>query len=247
MTRRKFVVLTSSRTGSTWLMDMLNKVEGVHAHGELFLRQPRSKPAIAVRSDFPRFIEAPGTSALPRPLRVFSYLNWFLSVKRYGRVQADVFASPDAAGNSPLPGLPSDAIVHLVRQNYLDVVVSEELARHAGTSHSTSLGSVPLPRVRLDPASLLRRIRRLETNDQWMRLLVRCLACEHIEVAYEELLHDDRQQLNRILTFLQLGSMRDQVASTLVKRGARSHEYAIINYAEIKELLAGTRYRRFLR
>ena len=70
MPAAKFVVLTSSRTGSTWLIDLLNMQNSVDAHGELFLVERRLTPAIAGRDDFPRFIDVHGTPRLTASLEL---------------------------------------------------------------------------------------------------------------------------------------------------------------------------------
>src|SRR5688572_22652128 len=71
----RFVVLTTSRAGSTWLIELLNMQSGVKAHGELFLDRPRLTPAIADLADYPRFVELHGTPSWTRIPKVLSYLS----------------------------------------------------------------------------------------------------------------------------------------------------------------------------
>src|SRR3990172_13252387 len=72
----KFVVFTTQRNGSTWLMSVLNGLEGVSAQGELFLPRPRS-PETRWDSEFalPRYVESKSQYRSVRPFSVFKSLS----------------------------------------------------------------------------------------------------------------------------------------------------------------------------
>ena len=57
--KTRFVVFTTQRTGSTWLMSVLNNQDGVSGQGELFLPRPRSQER-RWDSEFawPRYVES---------------------------------------------------------------------------------------------------------------------------------------------------------------------------------------------
>ena len=52
----RFVILTTQRSGSTWLVDVLNNLSNVATYGELFLPETRLWDAGAL--DYPRFRES---------------------------------------------------------------------------------------------------------------------------------------------------------------------------------------------
>lgn len=74
-----FVLFTTQRSGSTWVIDTLNFVDTVSAYGELLLRQPRVWDVGP--DDYPRLIDYPDknhvSQRLPsvRPLKTFAYLD----------------------------------------------------------------------------------------------------------------------------------------------------------------------------
>ena len=73
--RSDFLVLTTERTGSQWVIDLLNRVEEFKVYGELFLPQKRYRPE-TVCNDYPRFIEFEGRQRGPmRSRSVFRYLD----------------------------------------------------------------------------------------------------------------------------------------------------------------------------
>ncbi len=135
--RTKFVVLTSQRSGSAWLISILRKLENTSAYGELFLGRKRVPGKMEWDSDFayPRFIETEASGLAIRPLSVFSYLD-------------ELYRQPGAVGfklmYSQLRQYPEIlaylvrhhiSVVHLVRQNHLDVVISGAVAARTGQTH----------------------------------------------------------------------------------------------------------------
>jgi LPS sulfotransferase NodH len=246
MSRVKFVVLTSSRTGSTWLIDLLNRQPGVAAHGELFLDEPRTSPALSSRPDGERFIEAYGHAGVARPYRAFSYLN-------------ALYEAPETVGFKLMYGqlrkypellayfaIRRVRIVHLIRRNHLDVIVSEELAKLTGASHVLAGTKYEAPKVFLDPSTLLDRMRKRERRPVQARGLVRLIGCRQLEVTYEALL-DGEQEFARVARFLDAGTPATDLQSDLAKRGSPSHRDAISNYDEVCRVLASTPFAAMVR
>jgi LPS sulfotransferase NodH len=242
----KFVVLTSSRTGSTWLIDLLNMQPKVEAHGELFLEQPRSSPAMAGRADYRRFIEVHGVLGLARAARVFSYLTELYrgqSTIGFKLMYSQLRRHPEIFAFMAFRRL---RVVHLTRRNHIDVIISEELAKVTGASHAQVGKKTDVPMVYLDPTTLVDRIRRRNRKPKQARCLIWLSACPSIEVTYEALL-EEKQEFARILDFLGIACPTTQKQSNLVKRGARSHRDAIANYDEVSQVLKSTPFSNMLR
>jgi hypothetical protein len=227
-------------------MDVLNGHDGVEGHQELFLRQMRLTPATAGCNDYPRFVEVHGTPRLTRPPRVFLYLEGLY--RRPGTVGFKLMYShlqqqPEILAYLALRGV---RIVHLVRRNHLDVIVSEELAKVTGTSHAVAGQELETPAVSLDAATLVDRITALERNVARARRIIRLSGCAAVEVSYEALLNGD-DELDRIRFFLDIPPGPIGARSSLVKRGARNHREAITNFDEVTNALSGTPFLRLLR
>lgn len=237
---RNFIVLTTQRTGSSWLMDRLNKLPGAEGHMELFYHEPRREPARAGRNDYPRFVESRDAEARGRrPFAVFRYLDGL-----YGRHAAAGFKLmysqlreyPEILLYVMLRRLP---IIHLVRNNHLDVLVSEELARVTGRSHDTAReagGRREEVRVTLDPQAVVAGIRRLARKQRLMRVTLRLIPNSVHEIAYESLC-DDPSRFDALCRFLKIDTSIGAHASNLVKRQRAPHEQAIENFAEVRRAL----------
>jgi LPS sulfotransferase NodH len=246
MSHVNFVVLTSSRTGSTWLIDLLNMQPGVEAHGELFLKHGRLSPAIAGRTDYRRFVEVYGSAGITRVIKLFSYLNGLYRAPRtcgFKLMYTQLRAYPEILAYLAIRRV---RIVHLTRCNHLDVIVSEELAKLTGISHAQVGTKAVAPMVSLDPATLVERMSRLRRMSAEARRLIRLSMCPCFEVTYEALLNGDQEFLP-VLRFLGIAQPTAHLQSSLAKRGARSHRESISNYDQIRQVLHSTPFLSLLR
>jgi len=239
----KFVVLMTGRSGSVWLMSTLNSFQHVTAHGALFRRKDRS-PEKKWDSDFarPRFIETKSNGLPFRPFSVFSYLN-------------DLYDSPDTIGfklNYAQLGLHPEIlaylikhrvrVVHLIRRNHLDVVISYEVKAKIGQAHVLSGQSAPNDiQVELDTENMIRRFTWMEKRRNLARKLLSWCRLPHLEVAYEDLLRDPNH-FDNVFNFLAIESDKSAPQASTVKIRKGSHRDVISNYEEVKEVLEGSKF-----
>ncbi len=135
-------------------------------------------------------------------------------------------------------------VVHLVRTNLLDILISADTARARGRFHSDGDELAPV-KVSLDPTSV---VARLDTLDKRVRLMRRGLAVTQtptIEVSYEELVADPRG-FDDILRFLGVAETNHDLTSTLTKLNKLERSRLVDNYDEIQNVLGPTRYAAFL-
>jgi LPS sulfotransferase NodH len=246
MANVNFVVLTSARTGSTWLMDRLNRQPGVEAHGEVFLRHARLTPAIAGLTESRRFVETHGRPTFTRLPRIFSYLNELYRAPRtvgFKLMYKQLRNYPEILAYLAVNRV---RIVHLIRSNQLDVVVSEELARLTGVSHTQARSLTAVPMVHIDPETIVNRLTKLQEKPKKVRQLIRPFTYPMLEVTYEALL-DDGNAFEQVLNYLGVQASQTEAGSILVKRGVLSHRESIANYDEIKHRLSSSPFAHFVR
>lgn len=239
----KFVVFTTNRSGSTWLMSTLNSLPGVTAQGELFLRRAR----VSERrwdSDFarPRFIETKSEGLPFRPFSVFSYLNALYRTPGtvgFKLMYAQLGYYPEILAYLIRHRM---RVVHLVRRNHLDVVLSYAVKAKIGQAHLLLGQSAPDDmRVELDTENLIRRLAWLQKKQSIARKLLSGCRSPHLEVAYEDLLRD-QAHFRRIWDFLSVKPEEPMPQSTLVKIRRGGHRDAISNYDEVKKVLAHSNF-----
>lgn len=242
---RDFLVLTTQRTGSSWLMDRLDSVPGVQGHMELFYNFPRRSPGRAGRNDYPRFIETP--SDRRRPWSVFDYLDGLYA--RAGSIGFKLMYSQLREYPEILPYVVRHRlpIIHLVRNNHLDVVLSEQLASTTGTYHSTKEeGYEQRASIELEPREVAALVQRLARKQQLVRRMLRMVPTPVHEVAYESLCHSNTPFLDMCDFIGVHGEREDREHSRLVKTQRSPHSAVIANYQEVRAALTLAGYQHLL-
>ncbi|MFB5622043.1 MAG: Stf0 family sulfotransferase [Candidatus Nitrosomaritimum yanchengensis] len=229
----KFVILSTQRSGSTWVADILNGIEGVKVYGEQFLPEKRSWDVGEV--DFPRFIEYENHGI--RPVSIFRYLD-----ELYGQVENVGFKLM----YSQIQQLPETflylilkrvKVIHLVRTNYLDVLLSTKMAEARGQFHLTSSGdSLDMLQVHLDPEYVLKRVRRQQKKVNIFRNLLKMCSSSHLEVQYESLLKNP-ENFQVMFTFLGFKAPEQMPRSRLSRIREGQHGDEISNYIEVRDTL----------
>ena len=229
----RFVILSTQRSGSTWVADILNGVEKVKVYGEQFLPEKRTWDVGEV--DFPRFIEYENHGI--RPLSTFRYLD-----DLYGQVENVGFKLM----YSQIQQLPETflylilkrvKVIHLVRTNYLDVILSTKMAEARGQFHLTSSGdSLDTLQVHLEPEYVLQRIRRQQKKVNIFRNFLKMCSISHLEVQYESLLKNP-ENFEGIFAFLGFLPSEKMPESRLSRIREGRHQEEILNYEQIREVL----------
>lgn len=245
----KFIVLSTQRSGSTWVVDMLSSHPRVVAYSELLMHGGRGRPKWGGDERlvyWPTFLEQNGS---PRSRITRAYLLW-----RYlGRVYAPQ-PGIDAAGFKlmysqldvsrpllPFLVLKRVRVIHLIRRNVLDIVLSKEAGRaRQGVLHARSGQSIETVRIHLRTDDLLERMAEHELEVESARARFRRIGLPYEEVVYEGLVSEQEVGFSSLFRFL--GVEAQPVSSSLQKVNPTAHEELIENYGEVREALEGTRF-----
>lgn len=233
----RFLVLTTSRSGSTMFMDSLNCIDGVEGHMELFLDQFRKKPPIAGRNDYPRFIEQRPQLPARRPRATWHYLSGLYARDRsvgFKLMYTHLRVYPEIL---PYAMARNIRIVHLVRSNHLDTVISEQLAQLTGDSHTTKDDWRMEDAIHLDPGETLEAIRKRDRQVRVVSLMCRTMGRRSLTVYYEDLVRDYTLTMSRVCDFLDIRNSGNFPQTTLKKRQNREKREVIGNYGDIETTL----------
>lgn len=232
----RFFILTSTRSGSTWLLSLLNGQPGLRAVGEIFLWRPVRAEFEWLAEGYPeRFVTRRAALPGPRPRQLLRYLD---------EVEAS-FATHAAGGFklivSHLRQLPELAallllrryrLILLVRDNVFESTVSEMIALATGNPHGRAPAG-PQAALRLEPAELVRRIRRRRLGIRAMRLAARLWPWPAVILDYDALVRDQEAALAPVLQMLGIAAPPRPVESPLTRRLARPYREIIANYDEV--------------
>lgn len=136
-------------------------------------------------------------------------------------------------------------IIHLIRRNALDVVLSKETgAARGGKLHARAGDDVERVRIRLQTDDLLRRMTLHERAIEGARVRFKRVGLPYREVVYEDLAEDE-SGFASLFQFLDVEPA--PVSSSLQKINPTAHEELIENYGEVRDALDGTKFAAQLR
>lgn len=239
-----FVVLTTNRSGSEWIISTLNSFQGVSAHGELFLPRPRIlNGKWDAEFAYTRFVETKFKGLTVRPFSVVSYLNTLYSMP--GKVGFKLMYKQLGLYPEILAYFMKHRIrvLHLVRQNHLDVMLSYAVKSKIGRAHLLVGQSAPDQlQVELDTRKLVKQFSWLQQQQNMARKLLLWCKLPHLEVSYEAMIHDQSLYFNLIGDFLAINSREQMPRSPLTRIRKGTHREMISNYDQVKKVLAGSKF-----
>lgn len=250
---RDFLLLTTYRSGSTWVMDVLNQLEGVATYAELFHKPMAADRQEAARTQrylgetlraYPHYYPD-GHSGI-RPTAVWRYLSTLYN--RPGAVgfklmYPHLLALPEIW---PFVMRRRISVVHLVRQNALDVIISREMRRATQVTHRVAGDDArPQLQLMLDPDWLLGRLRTLQRHVRLARTLLSTTGVRHLELHYEAL-KQDAGMFTAVADFLGVDAPPQLPQSRLTRLVRSGYRDTLANYDEIAAALAGSEFAIFL-
>jgi len=238
----RFVLLSTQRSGSTWVVEMLNSHPRVAAYEEVLLPgQPVLRFGAGDMEPWHVHTRHSSTERRHSP-SLRAYLDRLYAPDRHGMAVAGFKLMYSQAKRFPsvLHYLVAHRIpvVHLVRHNLFNAHLSCVRIRQTGIAHSRN--GADAARVWLDTPRLLRGLRWRRAKVDIMRNLFRhVLHLPYLEVTYEDLA-SNRERFAEVLRFIGLPDPELPLNSSLRKLNASSHRDVIVNFGAVKRALAGT-------
>lgn len=227
---RSFVLLATQRTGSTVVWQTLDGHPALFARGEMFLRDmqhPDSYPSQLRRKD--RRLLAPGWS-------VHHYLDAF------HRERVGIDAASFMLMYSQLRpeiwtwlGAHDADVLHLVRRNPVEILVSKAAAETTGLCHPRPGQTHEARPVALDVASLAASLDRITARVEAHR--ARIAGLRHLEIRYKEHLDQPQAFFDRCFAFLAVEPQPVELPLHKLTRDLLRD--AVTSYDEVAAVLEG--------
>ncbi|CRI63004.1 hypothetical protein THIOKS11100017 [Thiocapsa sp. KS1] len=250
---RKFVVLTTQRSGSVALIQSLSSHPDIVCFGEIFLKGATYARNMSVppgRSNFlyEEYIRESLSNRVRALLAPKASERDFLETF-YGRHEDKAAAgfklmySQIANHRGTLDWILRHdvGIIHLVREDALRVILSRHTRVKTGVAHSAA--KIDAASLRLDPVGLVRQLDAREKNVKRFRELLTDKPGS-MEIRYEHYLENRPSENRRILQFLGV-SPDIELTSGVVKQATRPLREIIENYDEVLTAVRGTPHMRF--
>lgn len=248
----KFCVITTPRSGSTWLATLLDSHPQIKSFEEPFIW--RAERPNWTDKDFPTYYNYKTNLDKKSPLTLFRYLDildTYKSDNDFDIIGFKIMYNQIQENPEVIIKLLLDRyrIVHLIRQNYLDIIISRAAKRQHRIAHSNQIESSQIQstkQVVLDTSSLIADLNRCSRNNKLFRTLLKLMPLPVLEITYESMQKDYNQVLRSVADFLGVNSDAIAFKSELKKLNKGDYAEKIANYEGVVETLTGSNYLKFL-
>lgn len=233
---RRFVIITSGRSGSELLVSLLDSHPAVVCEGEI-LQRPRRHPGAYLRGHALRM------TLRARHRRSIPAVHGWKLVTNHVRWYPEVF--PDARAFVDELVADGSTIIHLRRRNLLNQALSLICAEQTQFHYRSGDRRLEFAPVVFEPERLLAQLYHYEEDDQWLTKTIGDLP--RLELTYEDDLADPAaQEVTAARVFRELGLAPAEIAAGVHKVAPPDPRGRIANHAEVARALAGTRYEELL-
>jgi LPS sulfotransferase NodH len=245
LARSKFCIFTTQRSGSTWLIKLLNSHPEIRCFDEMLLYRA---PIHRRDPNYVRYFDYRQTRAGLRPWILLEYMDRYFDEYPgdYPFVGYKIMYDQLVKRMEVFyPLIKQDyKIIHLVRQNFLDILISKKHMNKSKLAHSNV--AVKMEKVYLNPKTLMAELGFLDFKLRVFRTIVSLMPNQSIEICYEDLSADKGKVLSSVLDFIGVTTEAEKLDGEFVKMAKGTYAEKIENYEEVVQRLRGTRFAHFL-
>jgi LPS sulfotransferase NodH len=237
--RTRAILLTTQRTGSTFLIECLGSHPDIESVGELLIGSPEKRGPIKTRRfrTLAKTLQFARSGAWMPRHRMESFFTGGVAKVRLFKAMYNHISNPLTLGY--LRRHTEIRILHLRRNNLLKVYVSKLLMTEGKRVRSS--GPVAVSKVHVDPVAALAAVRK--TRDQYEHFETVFGAHRRLQLVYENLI--EAQTLNPLVSsaicdFLEIE--RVPMRSRLMKVNPDCLADFVVNYDELASYFSGTEF-----
>ena len=247
--KNKFCVITTPRSGSTWLATLLDSHPRIKSFEEPFIW--RADRPNWTDLDFPTYYNYKTNAPKKSAFTAFKYLDILDSYKaetEFDIIGFKIMYNQIQENPEVMLKLLLDKyrIIHLIRQNFLDVIISRAAKKQHRIAHSSKV-QYKTKQVEIDTSCLIEDLDRCTRNHKLFRSLLAIMPLSVLEITYESMQQDYNKVLSSVANFLNVSSESITFKSDLKRINKGEYADKISNYDEVLATLSGSTYIKFLK
>ena len=248
----RFVLLSTQRSGTSYLMERLAAHPAIGGYGEALLPAslgPFEWPdGAGDRLFYSGYRLQRGHSArFYSHLDLFGYINHLYEPRRDFRAIGFKLMYDEARPYPellPFLKLRGVRVLHLVRNNLLDLFLSRETVMFRRFVHARSPHEREVVSIEVDTDKLVSRLQLLARQQQFARRVIRTLRMPSLELTYEDIVADE-SSVRRAVRFLGVSDEGVDLPAKMLKVSP-SQKTSTANWDEVAARLRGTSFEHFL-
>ena len=238
---KKFVVVGTQRSGTTYIRHCLNSHPEILCDGELFLKK------FPHQSGYFQYIKSLPFGrlrhALLRPLLINTFLDRYYQQPgcnaigfklMYSEVRWLPYACPHVMSYIKKHEI---SVIHIIRENILKTLISREVARTQNVYHAKS--SIEIKKIRINTNTLLKGLGKIKRENEWWA--EQLSGGDYMSVTYEEFVADKDSISKQMLSYLSIDNYHE-LGSSNVKITSDNLKDVVENYTDIINLLKHTEF-----
>ena len=241
----KFVLISTQRSGSTFIRTSLDSHPKIQCIGETFL------PRYGVPLSFRHFVAGKHLRSLrnwlDRRRLVFEYLDQLYALPgveatgfkfMYSQARRIPWRYPMVLDYVADKGI---RVIHVIRRNTLKLYLSRESLKLRRMAHSTK--PIDVQRIAVDTHRLEAELEAIE--EEMARWRERLKPLRPMDLCYEDFVANREMETRRLLKYLDVSEHHD-LTSQLVQLSPTLIKDLVVNYDELERVLRETRFAGFL-
>lgn len=246
-----FCILTTQRSGSTWLVSLLDSHPQIKAFSELLIGETFAHPSDEYLpwsdehlSLFYEFEKAHPGFKLFQVFQYLEALSHYPGLHRaigFKLMYSQLVKRPEILLKLIFGQY---KIINLVRENPLDIIISKANLQRSGSPHFKK--EQALQAIELKPALLRKELEKQDGKTKLMRTVLNLLPLQVLNISYESLCENQSIVIKSVLNFLGVEDTKISLTSNLKKISKGDYSQKIENFEEVKMALSGTKFQKFL-
>lgn len=243
----KYIIFTTQRTGSTWLVDMLHSHSNIASYAELFRLTPaESFPTFGEKNVmlYERWKENNTSNFFTNTfMKRKAYQEYFNHIEELNKRTSNIKAFGCKVMYSQLSanrGLFDSSLsyintaIHLKRRDHLNVAVSKAYMEQSKIVHSEK--DVSLPPIKLDIKHMVQYLKKLKRDEEYFESkLSQQTSVKVMTCYYEDLVLDTAGEMARIHQHIGVEHIKPE--SNFKKVNNANLEDLVVNYKELTEAI----------
>ena len=238
---KKFVLVGTQRSGTTFIRHCLNSHDNILCHGELLFRNYPDEEGYFKRKQ--KLFAGSVRHMLLRKSMLKNYLDNYYSHPGYEAIGFKLMYSQARWLPYSFPYAltyiknNSLSVIHVIRENVLKTYLSREIAIRRKLYHAKSKPDIK--KIDLDTTTLLKNLKKIKSENDWWRN--NFSQENYLALSYESFVSNKEQESRRLLEFLGIAEYQELVSSN-VKIASDNLSDVIENYTQVVECLASTEF-----
>lgn len=241
MDKKKIIILTTQRTGSTWLITLLNNYNNIQEYGEPFINNNFINNIYSLKNQRFEYYNYINSKNLKNNIKNINEYTEYLANFKDSNIIIFKLMYSQIKKNLRLIFLlfqKENYIIHLKRKNIYESIISDIYSKQTKTKHLLSKKTNHIKKIYINKNILIKRKIVIMTYRIFFNFLTYVFFKKKtIDIDYDDLVKNKKKTLQKIYKHININIKDVSSYDTTNKIINNNYEEIIMNYDEIKNFI----------